>query len=570
MRSVAGQSPLAASFLFVLGFLVACGKDEQPATAAGQASSPVGRPGTFTTPAANPGKVGIQPDSERTAWAVLSGDGGTITATAADGTRFVLTLPKGALLGPEDIRLTPVASLSGLPASASSVAAAQLEPDGLLLLKPATLEIRPSKPLDRATAFPVAWSASGDDLHLHPLMPHAGGIRFQVMHFSGFAIANGSDAAMNEILQREPQQCGERYFREIAEALKEARRAALMGEEGGISKVIEQFVQISKGYLADVLQPIIAQLSKDETILPCVRSELGSFERTFRLMAGDSLAQALFAKPLEDGWMEVYKASAAAFVRASDRCKRKESPIFQFQLMTSASRFLSNASLEEILPADWAARVEDCGKSLEYRVGIESTIENTYRGEGRANYFSSSKTTAKVSGIRVVYNPERSTSAGTPTFMSLKKAPLDVTVTAVPRYPCPDKVRVQPGSYMEVTITTISNPRVGRLICGGGKVRCESSDLNPGVMVQLGPQVVEEMYVHTKTSAGCMPPEGWNEYMMFFQGSQSTGAFEEFQVRGNQSADTTVRRGTRKRGYVDVPDIERSISRTRTSLEVVR
>lgn len=564
------NTSLTTSFLFALGFLLACSKNEKPGSETGQRSSALGRPGIFTTPAANPAAIRVQPDSERTAWAVLSSDGGTLTATAADGTRFALTIPKGALLGPEQITLAPVASLTGLPAGASPVAAAQLGPDGLLLLEPATLEITPPKPVDRQSGFPVAWSAGGEDLHLHPLMPRSGGIRFQVSHFSGFAIASGSDAAMNEILQKEPQECGDRYFREIAEALEAKRRAALMGEEGGISDVIDRLVQLSQSYLAEVIQPISAEVSKDDALLPCVKAELATFERSFRLLAGDSLAQSLFAKPLEDAWEEVYKASAIAFDRAAQRCKQNESPIFQFQLMANISSFLANTGRQEIMPEGAGVSLVECSQKLEYRVDIESTIENTYRLQGRGNDFSSSSTTVKATGIRVVYNDQRSTQAGTPTFMSLQKAPLDATVTAVPRQPCPDRVRVKPGSDVEVTLTPILNSRVGRLICGGGKVRCESADLNPGVMVQLSPNVVEEMYVHTKTSSGCMDPGAWNEWMMFFEGSQSTGAFEPFQVRGDQPAVTIVRKGMGTRGYVNLPSIERSLSRTKASATVVR
>jgi hypothetical protein len=158
----------------------------------------------------------------------------------------------------------------------------------------------------------------------------------------------------------------------------------------------------------------------------------------------------------------------------------------------------------------------------------------------------------------------------TPTFIALDREPLRVDVTAVPRKKCPDKVRVKSGSYVEVTVMPILNPRVSRLSCSGGKIRCDSSDFTPNVMLQLAPHVVEETFVHTKTSAGCTPPGGWREYMMLAQGSQSTGAFEPFRVRGNQQADTVVRLGSGNRGYVNLPDIDSSISITRAVVDVVR
>jgi hypothetical protein len=567
------KTSLGLFCLLVLGLLSACAGDKKAAPETGQKParpSPPGRPGVFTTPAADPATVRVQPDSDRTTWAVFSTDGGSLTATAADGTRLVLTIPRKALLGPEEIRLTPVTSLRGLPGGASTVAAAELGPDGLLLLQPATLEITPPNPVDQQSSFPLAWSASGEDLHLHPLIPRPGGIRFQVSHFSGFAIASGSDAAMDEILKKEPQDCGDRYFREIVEVLAANRRAALMGEEGGISQVIDRFVQLSQSYLADIIQPVAAQVSQDDAQLPCLKAELATFERTFRLLAGDSLAQTLLAKPLADAWDKAYQASGSAFEHAAQRCLRNESPAFQFQLMANLSSFLANAGRQDLLPEDSGASLVECSRKLEYQVDIESAIQNTYREQGRGNDFTSSMTTVRASGIRVVYNEQRSTQTGTPTFLSLEKARLDATVTAVPRQPCPDQVRVQPGSNVEVTLTPILNSRVGKLICRGGKAHCDASDLNPGVMVQLSPNVVEEMYVHTKTSSGCMNPGGWNEWMMFWEGSQSTGAFEPFQVRGDHVAVTIVRKGTGTRGYLQLPDLERSLSRTKASVKVVR
>jgi hypothetical protein len=319
-----------------------------------------------------------------------------------------------------------------------------------------------------------------------------------------------------------------------------------------------------------VIEPITAQVMQDDALLPCVMAELSTFERTFRLLAGDNLAESLFAQQLEKAWMQVYQASAVAFERAAERCSRNESPIFQFHLMARLSSFLASIGQESLLPDDAAARLMECGRTLEFHVDIDARIENTYREQGRGNDFSSSITTAKASGVQAVFDDQRSTQGRIPTFTTPQKAPLDATVTAVPRRSCPDRVRVKPGSNVGVTLTPILNSRVGKLICSGGRVRCESSDLNPGMMVQLAPLVVEEMYVHTKTASQCMDPGGWNEWMMFWEGSESTGAFEPFQVRGDQPAVTVVRRGTRTRGYLDLPTIERSLSRTSASVKVVR
>ena len=77
---------------------------------------------------------------------MVSAEGGQITATAADGTRFTLVVPPQALLSEVEIKMTPVAQVGLFPLSGDLVAAVQLEPEGLLLWEPASLTIEPAVP----------------------------------------------------------------------------------------------------------------------------------------------------------------------------------------------------------------------------------------------------------------------------------------------------------------------------------------------------------------------------------------------------------------------------------------
>ncbi|MBA3341986.1 MAG: hypothetical protein H0T48_09140 [Gemmatimonadaceae bacterium] len=551
--------------LAVIGFCLACGSDEQSNQSTGGGVPLSIGPGLFTTPAADPAVVQLQMDSARAGWAIVSNSGGNVTATAADGTQFTLTIPQGALVSDEQITVTPVTSIAGLPGGATVVAGAQLEPDGLLLLEPATLEIKPPSPVSAAQAFPIAWDASGNDLHLHPVMPRSAVTAFQVNHFSGFAIASGSDAAMSAIDAKIPQACANRVFRELNKAFAARRRAALMGDESGIADLAARFIELARSYLNNILKPVIAQLEKDDSLLPCVMSEVVAFERTVQLMMGEAGAPADFAEPLENAWVEVYKALGDSFNRTYERCMRNESPVFQLQKMTSAARLLVIVNLPELLPGDHVSKIQECGKRIEYRVSVESKIENVYAEQGRGSFFSSSRTEFRTGMLKVVWD-EKQSQPGAPKFTSEKVA-LDVSVSAVPRGSCRNQVRVQPGSTIAATVIPILNPRIGRLVCGGGKARCEQTDVNPGVMVTIAPHVVEEIFVNTGTS--CTPSTEWNEWMMMWEGSQSTGAFEPFQVRGTGRA-VVARRGGRRRGYLDLPAIQSAASTVTASVEAAR
>lgn len=542
----------------------ACQKDEQSnqsVEAGGQLS--IG-PGLFTTPVADPGAVQLQLDSTRAAWAIISEGGGNVTATGADGTQFTLTIPEKALVSDEQITITPVTGLAGLPGGATVIAGVQLEPDGLLLLEPATLEIKSPSP-SPSEAFPIAWDAAGKDLHLHPIMPRFAGTAFQVNHFSGFAIARGSDAAMSAIDAKVPEACANRVFRELNKAFAARRRAALMGDESGIADLVQRLIELARGYLNDILKPIIAELEKDDALLPCVMSEVVALERTVQLMTGESGLPPDLAASLENAWMTLYKALGNAFNRTYERCMRNESPVFQLQKMTSAARMLVMLSLPELLPADHVAKIQQCGRQIEYRVSVESRIDNVYAEQGRGSYFTSSATEFKTGMLKAVWD-EKQSQPNSPKFTTDKVA-LDANVSAVSRGSCRNQARVQPGSTMGATVTPILNPRIGKLICGGGKARCEKTDVNPGVMVTLAPHVIEEILVSTGTE--CTPATEWNEFMMMWEGSQSTGAFDPFQVRGT-GRGRVVRTGGRTRGYLTLPAIQSARSTVTATVEAVR
>ena len=57
----------------------------------------------------------VQLDSARTVSATLDATGGNLSVTAADGTRYTLTVPPGALATSTEITATPVLSMGAAP-----------------------------------------------------------------------------------------------------------------------------------------------------------------------------------------------------------------------------------------------------------------------------------------------------------------------------------------------------------------------------------------------------------------------------------------------------------------------
>jgi hypothetical protein len=158
--------------------------------------SPVGGARSSLSTADDSGPLSITPalDGDRAASATITSDGGTLTATAANGTIFTLAIPPGALVDTETITMVPAGSIPDLPLSGGLAGggAVQLGPDGLILLKAATLVIQPSSPLSIDQQSPFAWHASGEDFHLFPLTLDPATLTMELIHFSGYGAGSGT------------------------------------------------------------------------------------------------------------------------------------------------------------------------------------------------------------------------------------------------------------------------------------------------------------------------------------------------------------------------------------------
>jgi len=181
-------------FILVALFLTvpsAC--DQGGAGAGGGAGGAGGSANEPTSPT-----VTLQLDEANAARATIGRDGGSLAATGADGTRFQLEVPAGALAEDTEIGIVPVAAIPDLPLGAQRLAAVQFEPDGLsfVAIGGATLTIElPSAPV---APFGFGWEGAGEDFHLR-LQQNAGTtLTFDVLHFSGVGAAEGDGADFSD------------------------------------------------------------------------------------------------------------------------------------------------------------------------------------------------------------------------------------------------------------------------------------------------------------------------------------------------------------------------------------
>ncbi|HEV7524388.1 MAG TPA: hypothetical protein VGP92_05445, partial [Acidimicrobiia bacterium] len=119
---------------------------------------------------------------ERATARIVTKAGAKLQAVGADGTRFSLAIPKGALLSPLAIRITPVRRVVGLPTGTELAFALDLQPHGLVFSRAAWLTVQTKVAQDVKSGLAI------DDAKVASLQPighNAHGYVIPVAHFSG-------------------------------------------------------------------------------------------------------------------------------------------------------------------------------------------------------------------------------------------------------------------------------------------------------------------------------------------------------------------------------------------------
>ena len=185
--------------------------------------------GSVRSQADGSGPLAITPalDAARAVSATMAEEGGTLSVTAANGTTFTLMIPTDALVGEEEITMTPVAAIPDLPFSLGLGAgggAVQLGPEGLLLVKSATLIIQPASPISIDQQCPFAWYKAGEDFQPFPLTLDLTTVTMDVDHFNGYGIAVGSSADRDAVAAHAPSRSEARFTQQLEQATDAVRQ----------------------------------------------------------------------------------------------------------------------------------------------------------------------------------------------------------------------------------------------------------------------------------------------------------------------------------------------------------
>ena len=280
-----------------------------------------------------PQNVAPSLDTARAVTRRVTSDGGTLVTTGRDGTRYTLSLPRNALVDPEEITMTPIAAVGGLPFSGGLGGGVQLAPDGLTLSAPAKLVIDPpaDAPLPERTAF--SYLADGKDFHLHPSSLEPGTVEFDLLHFSAYGWGKATEQDKAAQTKRVPSKREAWAKQNLARALSEARFRELIGADDESDRwrsasLIAYFVWGNES-----VREIVTAATTNDALINDASRDYFSWSRFGQITGLEGTYPALDAelKALFD------KAFEFASKRASERCVQNKDP-FQGTRMISIER----------------------------------------------------------------------------------------------------------------------------------------------------------------------------------------------------------------------------------------
>ena len=263
------------AFILVITLGAGCGKGSSPATApVNPVSSPqadASLPATTGEP--NPLNVHGILDESLAVSALIPMAGGNLSATSADGTRFTLTFPDGALLHNETITLTPLSGVEGLPFSGGLVGGVQMVPEGLRLFKPATLTIESPKTVAAKGFETVAFGyhQAGEGVYLIPSKVTGNILTLELWHFCGEAAALATPAEIQtQVQQHLPSIAEDALLQQWQEHVGLERNAELLGQAPdpeGFARYGELLRQIYDRSIDPQLAIALADCTKASDIL---------------------------------------------------------------------------------------------------------------------------------------------------------------------------------------------------------------------------------------------------------------------------------------------------------------
>ena len=335
----------------------------------------------WLTAPANPVTLETTLEADRAVTRRITPQGGTLIASASDGTRYRLRIPEGALLSSVEITMTPIRSLAGLPSTSGRVAAVQLEPSGLQLMKAAELAITPADSIPLREQLALAWYGAGDDAHQYPLRVDPDRIEMDLLHFSGYGVTQaGPGHPAREAVRHAASEWG-RFDTRMAQATEKDRQAGEQMSDATIDLLFQSLVE----YYDFALRPLLARAEADYRLADCCIQRWAQWERQLQLIGSTDLPAELQARSHEAAASVqriLQNMLEQGMEHAVQLCREHDLRAVQLMIALERQAALLGAAPDAGSESMWE-RIFDC---LTFEVEFESTFDNSAPASTRLLY----------------------------------------------------------------------------------------------------------------------------------------------------------------------------------------
>lgn len=313
---------------------------------------------------ADPIEVELTLDDGAAVEARIGPEGGALETRSADGTSLRLEIPAGAVAGGVvTVRMTPLAELSGSPFGAGLVAGAHFEPEGLILLEPATLRLELPSEVETTEVYGFLYRGQGQDFSLYPSTVGNEQFVIPVLHFSGAGAVRGNAQAAGQTQARMASELGMRAKSALAVVMAAAERGdRLEAARPDVAAIMDDWWRLA-------VRSQLEQATSDEHALEAAVREWHQFLGTFSSiqMAGVDLSPADYET---EGWPLVYDGVWNTIQAGSSRCQN-EHDLGEIRHMLEWVSYLQLVFSQEAGLAEVFDLVRDCAT---FRLSFESQI----------------------------------------------------------------------------------------------------------------------------------------------------------------------------------------------------
>ena len=183
--------------------------------------------------------VNVTVDAGRAVTRAIGTAGGAIAVVDAQGTRFQVAFPAGALNLTTDVTVTPVVAIAGLPLSGGLRGAVRIEPEGVVPARTVRLTITPAPVVPVAQHVTFAFRGLAGELFLAPPLVASTTLVIPVHRLGGYGLAAGTAADLTAQLARLPTREEDRFSQQLAGLLLPSRRAATTAVPASVAPLLQ-------------------------------------------------------------------------------------------------------------------------------------------------------------------------------------------------------------------------------------------------------------------------------------------------------------------------------------------